>query len=113
MLVIFLASGIMSAYLLMRPKSGIAEIISDGKVLYTIDLGTAEDRLITVEYEGRKNVIAIESGDICMKEAQCPDHTCIGMGRLSEAGVPIVCLPNHLMIRYKDREGDDIDAAAK
>ena len=103
----------MSAYLLMRPKGSTAEIISDGKVLYTIDLAHTADTLITVEYEGRKNIIAVENGDIYMKEAQCPDHTCVKTGRLSKAGVPIVCLPNRLIIKYSDREGDDIDAASK
>ncbi|MBR1724634.1 MAG: NusG domain II-containing protein [Ruminococcus sp.] len=98
--------------MLLRPKGDAVEIISDGKVLYTLDLSREPDREIVVEYEGRKNIIAVEDGDIYMKEADCPDHTCMKTGRLSRAGVPIVCLPNHLMIRYKNSGGDDVDAAA-
>ena len=110
--VIFAVSAAASAYLLLRPAPREVEIISGGTVLYTLDLSKEKDREITVEYEGRKNVIKIEGGDIYMLEAECPDHTCIKTGRLSTAGVPIVCLPNKLMIRYKYGAGGDIDAAA-
>ena len=110
---IFIASGICCAFILLRPKSSIVEIISDGKVIYTIDLAKEKDRLITVEFEGRKNIIAVENGDIYMKEADCPDRICIKTGRLSSSGVPIVCMPDHLMIRYAEGKGEgDIDAAA-
>ena len=110
--VIFLASAAASAYLLLRQKGKTVEIISGGNVIYTLDLSQEPDREITVEYEGRKNVIKLENGDIYMLEAECPDHTCIRTGRLSKAGVPIVCLPNKLMIRYTDGTGGDVDAAS-
>ena len=53
--------------------------------------------------------IKIEKGDIYVSAADCPDHTCMKTGKLSQSGVPIVCLPNKLIIRYK--EGADTDAA--
>ena len=111
-MILFAVSGAVSAYMLLRPKGKTVEIISGGKVIQTIDLSREPDREITVEYEGRVNVIAIEDGDIYMKDAHCPDHTCIKTGKLSSAGVPIVCLPNHLMIRYKDSGGDELDITA-
>ncbi len=110
--VIFVLSAAVSACQLLRKKPAVVEIISDGSVLYTLDLSREPDREITVEYEGRKNIIRIEGHDIYMLEADCPDHTCVKTGRLSTAGVPIVCLPNKLMIRYKTGNGGDIDAAA-
>ena len=110
--VIFVLSAAASAWLLLRHKPAVVEIISGGQVLYTLDLSREPDRDITVEYEGRKNIIRIEGHDIYMLEAECPDHTCVKTGRLSTAGVPIVCLPNKLMIRYKAENGGDVDAAA-
>ena len=103
-------SGAVSAYMMFRPKSKEVQIISDGKVLYELDLSREKDREIRVEYEGRSNIIVIEDGDIYMKEAECPDHICIKTGRLSKAGGPIVCLPNHLIVCYK--ESGELDAAA-
>lgn len=98
--------------MLFRQKPQTVEIISDGKVIYTLDLSHERNREITVEFEGRQNIICIENGDIYMKEAECPDHTCMKTGRLSKAGVPIVCLPNHLIIRYSNSGGDDVDITA-
>lgn len=109
-LIVFLASGAVSVYLYKKPKGKTVEIISDGKVLYELDIENEPDREIEVVYKGRKNIIKIENNDIYVSEAECPDHTCMKMGRLSQNGVPIVCLPNKLIIRYK--EGGNIDAAA-
>jgi len=106
---IFLISGGLSVYMLTRPKGRVVEIISDGKVLCELDLDNEPDREIEVEYKGRKNIVKIEDGDIYVSQAECPDHTCMKMGHLSQHGVPIVCLPNKLIIRYK--EGGDTDAA--
>lgn len=107
---VFVISGAVSIYMYTRPAGRVVEIISGGKTLYELDLSKEPDREIIVEYGGRKNVIKIEGGDIFVSYAECPDHTCMKTGRLSQSGVPIVCLPNKLIIRYKG--GGDIDAAA-
>ena len=111
-LMIFLLSGAVSLAILLSPGKNSVEIISDGKVLYKLDLSREKDREIVVEYSGRKNVIAVENGDIYMSSADCPDHTCIKTGRLSVSGLPIVCLPNKLIIRYSKNSGGDVDAVA-
>ena len=99
--------------MLHRPHGDTVVIKQDGRVLYTLDLSKEKDREIVVEYQGRQNVIAIQDGDVYMKEADCPDHVCMDTGRLSKAGVPIVCLPNRLMVRYADgSSGEDADGAA-
>ena len=113
--VIFLGSAAWGGYILMRQPGRQVEIISDGKLLCTLDLDREPDREIVVGYEGRRNVIAIEDHEIYMKEADCPDHTCIKTGRLGSTGVPIVCLPNKLMIRFRTDNGTSenggVDAA--
>ncbi|MBR1862727.1 MAG: NusG domain II-containing protein [Ruminococcus sp.] len=106
----FIVSGAATAYMYLRPHGRTVEIESGGRILYTIDLDREKDREIVIEYEGRKNTVVISSGDICVREADCPDHVCIRTGWLSKAGGPIVCLPNRLVIRYK--EGGGLDAAA-
>lgn len=44
----------------------------------------------------------IEEHKIRMLEAECPDHICMDMGWL-DSGMPIVCLPNHLVIQFTDK----------
>ena len=95
---------ILCGYLLLKPTGTWVEIIQDEKVLYTINLSEAKDQVIEVEYEGRKNIIEIKEGTICVKQADCPDHTCVNMGSLSSKALPIVCLPNHLVVRFANEK---------
>jgi hypothetical protein len=44
----------------------------------------------------------IEDGEICVSSAECPDKTCVKMGKLRSESLPIVCLPNHLIIRFAE-----------
>lgn len=104
--VIFIAAAVWCVIILAKPRGDIVTITQDGKKLYTLDLGKEKDRLITVEYDGRENVIEIKDGRIHMLEADCPDHTCINTGWLED--VPIVCLPNKLAIEFADKENDAV-----
>lgn len=97
----FLAGIAGSIFILRAPHGQTVQIVQDGSVLYTIDLSKESNQTIQVEYEGRTNVIQIQDGKIRMLEAECPDHTCVQMGWLDSA-VPIVCLPNHLVIQFKE-----------
>ena len=100
--------GIVGCFWVMRPiGSRMVEILQDGALLYTFELSAAEDEVFSVETEYGVNEIQIQDGTIRMLSADCPDQTCVQMGPLSEAGVPIVCLPHRLVIQYTaDTETD-------
>ena len=105
---IFLLGVVGSVLVLQRPDTSLVEITQGNNVLYRIDLEQTEDEVIEVEYEGRINRIEIKDHRIHMLEADCPDHTCVNMGWLNSSA-PIVCLPNHLVIRFVDSgEATDI-----
>lgn len=101
-----------SVLVLLTPRGTQVNIVQDGTVLYTIDLTTAQDQTLEIEYKGRTNIVQIENGRIHMLEAECPDQTCVHMGWLDSGFMPIVCLPNHLSIEYAG-SGDDIDAVIR
>ena len=73
------------------------EILSDGKVLYTLNLDT--DQQITVTTDRGSNTVTIRDGKVAVTEASCPDHYCMHRG-WCEGGAEIVCLPNRLVIRF-------------
>lgn len=105
---LLLLVGIVGSLLVFRrPDTELVEIVQDEEVLHRINLSQAEDQIIKVEYEGRVNKIEIKHHQIHMLEAECHDHTCINMGWLDSAA-PIVCLPNHLVIRFAGAD-DDLD----
>ena len=106
---IFIGAAVWCTVILLKPKSKYVNITQDGKLLYALDLTKEKDRTITVEYEDRKNTIEIKDGRIRMLEADCPDHICMETGWLED--VPIVCLPNRLVIEFAD--GIDNDAQTR
>ncbi len=108
LLLLFFMAGFLHFF--NRPVSGKAEVIQEGKVLYTFSLEEEEDRVIRVEYAGRYNLIEVKEGRIRVLEADCPDQICVEMGWLDSAA-PIVCLPNRLVIQYRDSKGN-LDAVA-
>lgn len=99
---LLLAGVIGCIWVLTRPEGVEVQIVQDGNVLYRIDLSEAEDQTIDIVYEGRVNTVQIEGGRIRMLSADCPNHTCVQMGWLESGALPIVCLPNHLVIRFAE-----------
>lgn len=103
------AGGLIWCIILLNMSHGdTVTVTQDGNVLYTFELSRENNREITVEYEGRRNIIEINDGRIRVREADCPDRVCVHTGWLTPA-VPIVCLPNRLVIEYAET---DLDAAA-
>lgn len=91
----------------------IAEIYVKGKCVRSIDLSEVKTpESFDVEGEIGTNTVLVEPGRICITDAECPDHVCIHMGWLSpEHPMPIVCLPNKVVIQLADDGGnpDQID----
>ncbi len=105
--IIFITGIAGSLWIIFRTHGKTVNIIQDGKILYTVNLEQAENQNIEVEYQGRKNIISIENHEIFMSEADCPDHTCIKTGKLSD--YPIVCLPNKLVIEFAENNETDAE----
>ena len=82
-----------------------AQIISDGRVLRTVDLRI--DQELEIENGSGRNTVTVRDGKIGVTEANCPDHYCMQRGMCS-SGAQIVCLPNGLIIRFL--EDQPIDA---
>ena len=83
--------------LLPGEDAAAAEIWSDGKLLYTLDLRV--DQKLTVNSENGVNEITVRDGKIAVTQADCPDGYCMDRGFCS-SGAQIVCLPNQLVIRF-------------
>ena len=111
-IVIFLLGVGGSVFVMFSGSKNTVNIISDGKIVESVDLSSSPDREIVVEYEGRTNTVEIKDGKIRVIDAECPDHTCMRMGTLESAALPIVCLPNHLVITFAD-DDSAVDAVSR
>lgn len=80
-------------------ESGTAKIWLNGELVRTIDL-TAVDEPYTFEVAGDTitNMVEVEKGRIRVTQADCPDQVCVRQGWISDSSVPVVCLPNGLVI---------------
>ena len=78
-------------------RADYAEVWSDGKLLYTVDLRLDQEKTVSTQYG--TNVITVKDGKIAVTQADCPDHYCMNRG-FCDSGAQIVCLPNRLVIRF-------------
>lgn len=111
-LILFLSGVIGSVLVLTAPSETHVRILSDGKEIYAADLRLAEDTVFDVAYQGHNNTVEIRDHRIRVKEADCPDLTCVHMGWLHSASMPIVCLPHKLVIEFTDG-AETVDAVTR
>jgi len=102
----------LAALLPGQTSSSYAYIYESGELTDTVNIAAITAPFtITLESGGSMNVIAIEYGRIRMLSADCPDGTCVRQGWISGGVLPIVCLPNRVVIKLEDADsGSNIDA---
>lgn len=92
----------LSLYVLLPGEAAAAaEVWSEGKLLYTLELSA--DQTITVESAAGTNTVTVKDGHIGVTQADCPDKHCINRGMCS-GDAQIVCLPNRLVIRFVQQQ---------
>lgn len=100
-------------YLFLTPRSYyngcIAEIYQDGRLLKSIPLAQVQESY-TIEINndnGCANRIEVHTGGIGVIWADCPDQLCVRQGFSETPVIPIVCLPNRLVIRLRPEGGKE------
>lgn len=82
-------------------------IYSDGKLIKTVDLHSAEEQSFTVNSaDGGYNIITVKDGSISVTDADCPDRICVMTAPISDGIQPIVCMPHKLVIRIETKRGE-------
>lgn len=113
---LFLISAIASIAIYVFHGSGnTVSIYQNGSIIEKIHLDTVTTPYeFTVETgEGGYNTIKVEQGRVCVSDASCPDHVCINTGWISDGVIPIVCLPNELVIQVDSKEDSALDGASQ
>ncbi len=103
------------AALLLAPKEegAIARVTQNGEVLYEIQLNEVTGpQTYHVNGESAYNTVLVQQGHVRMMEASCPDQVCVNQGWISDSTLPIVCLPNKVIVEIVGEEGQ-LDAVTK
>ena len=113
MLIVSMAAAV--AVFLFYGSGNTAVIYHKGELVDKIHLTTVTTPYtFTINSEnGHYNTIQVEQGRICVIDASCPDHVCIQTGWISDGVIPIVCLPNELVIQIESNSDKSVDAAAQ
>ena len=87
-------------------KENIARLAAPMPKKRAAESSVDDEQTQTIRIEspyGGYNIVEIGEGNtIRISEADCPDKTCIKTGTLKSEGVPIVCLPHKLVIKFTD-----------
>lgn len=88
----------------------VAHIYQNGVLLREIPLDRViqPEQLVVEGTDGAYNTILIEPGRIRISDASCPDQLCVHQGWISHRSVPLVCLPNQVVIQIQGG-GDGVD----
>lgn len=112
--VFLLALCLFSLLSLLLPKKAedhyAADIFQNGNLLRSIPLdGTIQQETFTVRGEsGCVNEIQIQGRRIRILSADCPDRLCVQQGFIQDSRLPIVCLPNRLVIHLRPVDSDEL-----
>ena len=100
---------------LYHGNGNVVSVYHRGELVETIHLDTVTTPYSFTINSGNNgyNVISVEQGRICVSDASCPDHVCINTGWITDGAIPIVCLPNELVIQIESTVQDGIDAAVQ
>lgn len=113
---LLLAAGLLllagALYLFLRPggDGAWAVVTVDGEETGRYEL--SKDQTVTIG-DADYNVLVISHGAAEITSANCGDHTCVRMGKISREGEAIVCLPHRLIVRIEGGEMPPFDAEAR
>ena len=100
-----LSIGILLAVTLTRREGGYVEVEKGGELVATYRLSQSGEYSLN----GGTNILVIENGMAYLKEANCPDKTCVRTGKIRYVGQSIVCLPNEIAITVRGNSTGGVD----
>jgi hypothetical protein len=85
---------------MVLPSQGREIVIEEGGELVGV-FSLEEDQVIEVQGPLGISTVVIENGEAYMLDSPCPNKVCIKMGRISDPGDSIICIPNRVHIQVR------------
>jgi hypothetical protein len=84
-----------------------AEIYVNKKLYETISL--KEEKTITINQDGKINVVHVHDGGVEIEDANCPDKVCVKTGFVNTKSRGIVCIPHTVQVKIVGGDEEKID----
>lgn len=84
----------------------------DGELYCAYDMDEVDGIIPISTPNGGENRLYVQEDLVFMDSANCPDHLCVKQGVIRDSSVPIVCLPNKVIVRIEGG-ASELDAATK
>ncbi|MBU1669773.1 MAG: NusG domain II-containing protein [Actinobacteria bacterium] len=85
-------------------KGSLVIIEVNGREVKRVALGPGQAaRTFKIETGDGYNMVVVDGGRVRVKEADCRDRVCLGMGWAETSGDNIICLPHRMVIRVVGR----------
>ena len=76
----------------------------DGEVYCEYDMDEVDGIIPISTPNGGENRLYVQDDLVYMDSANCPDKLCVKQGVIRDSTVPIVCLPNKVVVRIEGRD---------
>ena len=113
MLSAVVVASVIATVLIWRAPASYARVYLGNVLIDVIDLTITERQELLIK--GRldtTNRVEVENGRVRMSLASCRDQVCVRRGWVSGGLMPIVCLPNRVVV-VLDSGDNDIDAVVR
>jgi len=98
-------------FLLPRTAGSLVGVYENGALVRTLDPAAYTEPYEIVLTGWGRSVVRVEAGSIYMYASDCPDQLCVLHGPL-DGGLPIICVPNRVAIRYLSEQDKGYDAVS-
>lgn len=89
-------------------KKTLAQISYNGKIIWEIDLKSANDDIFTLK-ENQNVSFQIKDGMIRFVNTKCPDKLCENVGYIYKPNSVAICMPNKVTLKIVKAKDNEID----
>ena len=93
-ILIIIMLALLAGILIYRAAAGKDSVGNEVYGTYSI----SDDQDIRIEQNGFTNVVRIKDKAVWMEESDCPNQLCVYQGKVTQPGIPIVCLPHGITV---------------
>lgn len=102
---LFLSLLCLGTVLILREEGRSVKVEIDGREVEVYSLDRDGEYILN----GGTNILVIEDGAAYMKDATCPDKTCVKRGKIRHVGESAVCLPCRVSVIVVGEDAYGVD----